>query len=488
MDIPPLKIAIVGAGISGLSTYLFLKKHLPSTFPHEIKIFENYPSPSRNDGELSHEDSASREAASFIGGGLGVAPNGMHVLRSLDPEIHRAVVDQGYPTSQFQFKNSRNWTLGSISQADFTMQPPEVMVMSSRQGVWHCLRDKVPDEALQTGKRVTKLCHGVNDKPLLEFSDNSKTDEFDLVIGADGVKSVVKAMITPEEGFDPIYQGVCGIGGFVPSSYLESNSKASQSPVVMTFGAEGFFGYGPCETDLTSGSPHLTAAEIKSNKRLPYGPRTMWWSTFEADEPENLTTSMDVKAVREQLLARHSNWQDPFIRKVLADPHISVMTATYTTPKLETWTNNGIVLIGDAAHCLPSSSGQGVSQALEDAQSLAILLAHYLQEDDEFFASPSSNNKPENLTPTQQRAAKVQAAMIAFQTIRKPRVEKILDISSRMSNQKKKMGLVAEWTTYAFMWVMCAAMSWMDSSMYSSWDVEAETQQVIQDQRSNREG
>ena len=41
-----VKIIIIGAGISGLSTYLFMCKHLllnsPSTDEHEIKIYEAY--------------------------------------------------------------------------------------------------------------------------------------------------------------------------------------------------------------------------------------------------------------------------------------------------------------------------------------------------------------------------------------------------------------------------------------------------------------
>src|SRR6266487_2363282 len=113
-----LKVAIVGAGVSGLSTYLFLKKHLCISIPCQILIYETYPSLSRKQRELDSEEAIIREAASFIGGGFGVAPNGMRVLWELDPEIHDAVVAQGYPTLRFQIKNSRNQTLGSVPTAD----------------------------------------------------------------------------------------------------------------------------------------------------------------------------------------------------------------------------------------------------------------------------------------------------------------------------------------------------------------------------------
>lgn len=473
-----LKIAIVGAGISGLSTYLFLKKHLPTFPPHEILIYETYPCPSRKQRELSSEDATTRDAASFIGGGLGVAPNGMRIMRELESEVHDAVVAQGYPTVRFQMKNSRNWTLGSVPAVDVDNKPPEVMIMSMRQGVWDCLREKVPEEVIQAGRAVSKVDRGPNVKPTLCFADGTNSDEFDLVIGADGVRSVVRNAVTQAE---PIYEGLCGIGGFFPSSYLPTLPSdlilpAPQSPVVMTFGAEGFFGYGPCNSD--SGSASLTLSQIKDNKALPYGPQAMWWSTFSVDEPPKSTKAIDKEAIYAQLLERHSKWQDPVIQKVLANPDISVMTATFVTPKLSTWTGDGIVLVGDAAHTLPPTSGQGVSQALEDSQALALLLAHYLHS-----PLPSKSQQDPSASPVK---TQIQAAITAFQSIRKPRVEYILDFSRRMSNRKKKMGPVGEWMTYFFMWALCTIFPSLMSRTVGQWDVKAEIEKAVREQNKKK--
>ena len=476
-----LKIAIVGAGISGLSTYLFLKKHLPASHPHEIFIYETYPCPSRKQRELSSENTTTRDAASFIGGGLGVAPNGMRILRELEPEVHDAVVAQGYPTVRFQMKSSHNWTLGSMPTVDVNNDPPELMIMSTRQGVWDCLREKVPEEVIQAGKAVSKVERGPNVKPILCFADGSNSDEFNLVIGADGVRSVVKNAVTQAE---PIYEGLCGIGGFFPSSHLPSLPSdlilpAPKSPVVMTFGAEGFFGYTPCNSDPSSGSPSLASSQIKANKAIPYGPQAMWWSTFSVDEPPKSTKAVDKEAVHAQLLERHSKWQDPVIQKVLADPAISVMTATFVTPKLSTWTGDGIVLVGDAAHTLPSTSGQGVSQALEDAQALALLLAHYLR-------YPPSSERQQDLSSSSVKTH-IQAAITAFQSIRKPRVEYILDFSRRMANRKKKMGPVGEWMTYFFMWALCAIFPGLMSRAVGQWNVNVEIEKAVREQGKKKD-
>ncbi|TRX91790.1 hypothetical protein FHL15_007343 [Xylaria flabelliformis] len=53
---------------------------------------------------------------------------------------------------------------------------------------------------------------------------------------------------------------------------------------------------------------------------------------------------------------------------------------TVVTPPLPTWERGGCVLVGDAAHALQPSSGQGASMALEDCEALALLLRHYLPE------------------------------------------------------------------------------------------------------------
>lgn len=48
----------------------------------------------------------------------------------------------------------------------------------------------------------------------------------------------------------------------------------------------------------------------------------------------------------------------------------------YSIPDIPTWHGKRICLIGDAAHAIPPSAGQGASQAIEDAGLLARLLAH----------------------------------------------------------------------------------------------------------------
>lgn len=184
-----MRIAIVGGGVSGLSTYLFLVKSFPNppppSPPHEFVIYETYESLTRKQREA-----ASRGPA---GSGLGVAPNGIRVFRLLDPEVHAAITTQGYPCPRFQFKNSRGSTLGSIPTVDLRGAEPEYMLMSTRQGIVDCLREKIPDKAIVKDS-VVAIDRTSGGRPLVKLQEGN-VEEFDLVFGADGVRSVVREAV-----------------------------------------------------------------------------------------------------------------------------------------------------------------------------------------------------------------------------------------------------------------------------------------------------
>jgi 2-polyprenyl-6-methoxyphenol hydroxylase-like FAD-dependent oxidoreductase len=194
-----MKIIIVGAGISGLATYLNLKKFLPeppSGGPHTVTIYESHQTAKDDAGNLIPEIG--------IGGGLGVAPNGLSELGKLDPEIKNAVVAQGFPTNSFQIKNAWGWTLGCVGASSSSSGAPQSTVMSRRQGIWACLKAKVPDDVLIGRRKVTEVKRGEDGKLTIVFADG-QTDSADIVIGADGVKSVVKKFVVGD-AYPPQYE------------------------------------------------------------------------------------------------------------------------------------------------------------------------------------------------------------------------------------------------------------------------------------------
>jgi 2-polyprenyl-6-methoxyphenol hydroxylase-like FAD-dependent oxidoreductase len=219
-----MKIIIVGGGISGLSTYLSLQKYLSNPSSYTIKIYEKHHSQLTLSSVASGDDGNGEEAATFdelssstaiVGGGLGVSPNGMRLLKELSPDLHNAVEKQGYPCENFVFKSSRDWRLNSSKSGDKRVEDgEEVCVATSRHGLWKCLRDAVVSLSgsdIIVYKKIVEARVGEDGKkPYVIFDDGSE-EEADLVIGADGVRSVVKREIfgVDEEGkerYAPVYE------------------------------------------------------------------------------------------------------------------------------------------------------------------------------------------------------------------------------------------------------------------------------------------
>ena len=91
----------------------------------------------------------------------------------------------------------------------------------------------------------------------------------------------------------------------------------------------------------------------------------------------------------------------------------------YIVPKLEKWASEKrrVIILGDGAHAIPPSSGQGINQALEDAYILALLLA-------------------------QANKINMQDALNFWQDYRQRRVEKVLSLGNqielrRMSKEER---------------------------------------------------
>ena len=87
-----MRIIIVGAGIGGLSAYHGLISNLPND-GLEIKIFESHSSPFGT--------------KSIVGGGLGLAPNGIRALNGLAPEAVSYIQDRAFAFPVFTMRNAK---------------------------------------------------------------------------------------------------------------------------------------------------------------------------------------------------------------------------------------------------------------------------------------------------------------------------------------------------------------------------------------------
>lgn len=231
--------------------------------------------------------------------------------------------------------------------------------------------------------------------------------------------------------------GLVGVGGFIPSSLLPVHEPRGRMTV--TFGAHGFFGYGA--SSIAPQSNHF--AECTA----PMGDEATWWSTYET---RNLPDrrDFDEQDIVRQLRERHAGWTDTVIQKIVGTAVVESVWPTLLMPELPRWHTRGIVLIGDAAHAMQPSSGQGTSQGLEDAQVLSMLLTHYLERHSSKAASRAGREVPASIDEAVDQASK------KYFELRKPRVKRIVDRAKQMGDTKRKKGLFEEYFLYMILWII----------------------------------
>ncbi|OJJ94815.1 hypothetical protein ASPACDRAFT_37302 [Aspergillus aculeatus ATCC 16872] len=464
-----MKIVIVGGGISGLTAYLALQKHLPKPAPpapdHEYTIYEPY---NTSPEATSHEraQGATHSSALTVGGGLGVGPNGLHVLHRLDADLLRDIVSSGYMVDHSNLKSKHGRLLVKLESSGTggrprgpDQQPRMHMLAISRHALWSRLRRAVPDTVI-VNKRVSQVIAVADGPNLVGFDDGSPPVHADLVIGADGLKSTVKHALFAEAEADPYpphYEGLVGVGGFIPSDSVKHLVETGSMNFI--FGGNGFFGYFYAESassDLNRASPcHVSQP----------GDLLAWWSTYAIEKSPPDSRSLDTEDVTRQLQERYVHWTDPVVQKIIREISVESMWPTWTSPQLPTWERDGVVLVGDAAHSLPPTSGQGSSQALEDVEALVMFLSHQLRRVYAEKGQPFSAR-------VEKEAIKVAAKQ--YEEMRRPRVEAILARAKNMQDRKRDMGVVQEYVMYAFMWLMGECLVVVLKSVTMSYDIDAD--------------
>jgi 2-polyprenyl-6-methoxyphenol hydroxylase-like FAD-dependent oxidoreductase len=311
--------------------------------------------------------------------------------------------------------NARGWTLANSPAGGHD----EMMVMIGREACCQILRRRVPGHVVVRRNVIdVKLAEG-NNKPALVFQDQTR-EEFDFVIACDGIWSRARRAIFGAQDrdsyeFSPQYEGLVGVGGFIPSSEIKGTPDGEMNVVL---GANGFFGYG-----YSTGNPQ------DSSKA---GDTATWWSTYTLDKCPDDWRNIDKDDVKRELQKRHLGWQNTAIQNIVRDVEVDSLYPTFITPLLPTWERGACVLVGDAAHALQPSSGQGASMALEDCEALALLLRHYMQEDSEDGLLKAARQ---------------------YSDLRRPRLDMVFKKAQQLAGMKQDMGFIQEMLMYFFVWL-----------------------------------
>jgi 2-polyprenyl-6-methoxyphenol hydroxylase-like FAD-dependent oxidoreductase len=134
----------------------------------------------------------------------------------------------------------------------------------------------------------------------------------------------------------------------------------------------------------------------------------------------------------------------------------------FAVPNLKNYTSPArrVILIGDAAHAIPPTGGQGAAMAFEDAQTLAFVLAR--------FARP---------TPPNRSAQSHTEILEKWQAHRQARVAEVHAFTTRGGDVRKSApGLVV---TYVKEWVLWGIFKWWGPTGGLRWLYEYKGEDVI---------
>ncbi|KAL6310424.1 FAD/NAD-P-binding domain-containing protein [Sparassis latifolia] len=203
------------------------------------------------------------------------------------------------------------------------------------------LVDRLPNGVAHFGKRLRSYSHGSSqDSVVLHFADDSSA-ECDLLVGCDGIKSVVRQKVLEEISLpphfaavglnEPVWTGTIAYRGLIPVDRLVqkdgSGHRTVETPMMYCGKNKHVVSY-----SITGGSI-VNVVAMKS-------------------EPENEVLEL-LRCVE-----KPTRWAIHQLRPLPA----------YVTEK--------VALLGDAAHAMAPHQGAGAGQAVEDAYVLAELLGH----------------------------------------------------------------------------------------------------------------
>ncbi len=316
----PRRIAIIGAGIGGLTLAIALRRYGIS-----VEIYEQT-------AEL-------RE----VGAAVALSANATRFFDQFG--LTTQLASHWFEVSALIFRDGRSGNIigkhpaGALYRQRFGA--PYVGI--HRADLQAILSRAAGLDAIRLRKRLVHI-DDAGSRATLLFDDGSTSDA-DLVIGADGARSFVRRWMLGYD--DALYSGCSGFRGLVPMDEVPN----LPDPTALQF----WMGPGGHLLHYPMGNSHINFLLVERHP-APW-PIRDW--TIQAREGEQL---------------RHfAQWHPAVVEMITAKP-ISDRWGLFHRPPLGRWTRGRVTLLGDAAHQLAPHHGQGANQSIEDAVVLAACL------------------------------------------------------------------------------------------------------------------
>ncbi|OJJ12532.1 monooxygenase [Roseofilum reptotaenium AO1-A] len=302
------KIIVVGGGIGGAATALAL-----SRVGIESVVYERTK-------ELKE-----------VGAGVALWANATHVLKNLG--LLEKAKQVSYLTTNYQFNSQHGKKLVNIPVDRFELPVVGIHRAELHQLLWR----NIPENRFILGEKFERLEH--RGSHIHAYFASGLESIGDALIGADGLRSRVRESLLGE--VPPTYRNFKtwrGLTDFVPSSY--------QPGYIQEYLGKGKgFGF------------------------MMLGKGKIYWYAA-ATAPE---AQLDAKVGRKkELEGMYQDWFSSIPELILATDESQILTTDlYDRPPTQPWSRENVTLLGDAAHPMLPTIGQGACTALEDAYVVA---------------------------------------------------------------------------------------------------------------------
>ena len=305
------KIAIIGAGIAGLTLSNLLKKE--SEF--EFMIYEKLDSLSLDEGY-----------------GIQLSPNSIKILNKIG--FNKINNEKLFNPNGVDFYDINNKKICDLDLVQFNTDNVKYTTLQ-RSTLIEFLKDDVYTQHLRFGKKIKEVSE-LKGKVLIKFDDNTN-DLVDIVVGADGIFSNTRSFFEKKKN-EPIFKKAIAIRSILKT---KSGLNINEERISLMMGKNS----------------HIVVYPINKNKEL----NLICIVREKKYDPENIKSSL------KKVIEQNSNLEKTFEGELKSWP-------LYFTPKILPSTNSKVFYIGDAFNGFLPTLAQGAGQSIESAFELFSLL------------------------------------------------------------------------------------------------------------------
>ncbi|KAI8608354.1 hypothetical protein BC830DRAFT_1130936 [Chytriomyces sp. MP71] len=344
-------VAVIGAGPAGAAIAIALQRQ-----GFEVTIFEKV---NPLDAVAQATRKGEKPAIQFgeVGGGIGLAPNGVKALTYLGLLAHlQALNPETATTINFCLMDG----MDRIAKDNFKpgAPPPMFLLRTHLQNMLMKVANASGIKSYASSELISLTQNQFSVTVVFKEGD-SRT--FDFVVGADGIHSKIRRLLFPDAPLPTIYgtgfMGTFDRGARPDGTVVDLDYQIAQyaAPLESKFIFAGHCGgqYGEFKVfDLKPTERDAGKDDWRPVTDLP-------------KETANLAS-----------LVKSWGGVDSLVNCI---KHAKKLTPVnlYDLPDLPQFTKGRVILIGDAAHGTVPFYGQGLNQALEDAVTLADLMGHF---------------------------------------------------------------------------------------------------------------